>query len=45
MKTTQTQEEMIGRLVMKICKVELPMDLCHIEERIDEVLEMEAKEL
>lgn len=41
---TETQQQMVGRLVMKITQVKLPMDLLHIEDRIDEVIRAEAKE-
>jgi len=41
---TETQQQMVGRLVLKIAQVKLPMDLLHIEDRIDEILREEVGE-
>ncbi len=43
-RVTETQMEMVGRLVLKIAQVKLPMDLLHIEDRIDEVLRFEKRD-
>jgi len=42
--TTKTQQEMVGRIVLKLAQIKLPMDLMAIEDVVNTSLMLEEEE-